>query len=237
MDAGLVAGVLRKVTNPPRRGPDKVQLFCGRLDAGRKELTGRLLAFADLHYINVDEWDMAISYDYAGTDAVLLLGDICRAYAERIRRAVPKDIPVLYVLGNHDRWEEYDGLPGVTGLDGRCVAVKSGVRLAGLGGGTRYKPDEGLAMRTQKEAKKVIRGLPAADILITHASPYRMFADDEAHEGFRAIDDYLRKYRPAYHLFGHNHCSHVEKKGQTACACIFRCAEIDLGTGKIKEIF
>ena len=203
---------------------------------GRK-VAGRIIVFADLHYMNQQEWNMTISYDYGKIDAVILLGDICRAYARQIRKAVPEWIPVLYVLGNHDVWDEYEGIAGMTCLDGRTATVGKGIRFAGLSGGTRYKPAPDMAMRTQKEAEKILRGLPAADILVTHASPYRMFADDDAHEGFREIDSYLSRCRPVYHLFGHNHIPHVEKKGQTTCICIFRCAELDLGAGKLKEIF
>lgn len=202
----------------------------------KEPLKGRLLAFADLHSISRAEWDMIICFDYDRVDAVVLQGDICRAYAERIRRIVPPHVPVLYVLGNHDGWNEYDGLRSMTNLDGRVVTVNN-IRMAGMAGSTRYKPDSTVVMRSQKEAKKIMGKLPAADVLITHASPYHMLADDDAHEGFRAISRYIAKRRPAYHLFGHHHIDHKEKTGSTTCICVFGCAVINVGTGKTTKIF
>ena len=43
-----------------------------------------------------------------------------------------------------------------------------------------------------------------ADILIAHSGSYNKNAD-KSHIGFRAIDDYMKKVRPAYVIHGHDH--------------------------------
>lgn len=204
--------------------------------AKKKKLTGRILAISDLHYIKDSEWNILSGYNYDAVIAVVMLGDISRTRAQSIRKIVPDNVPLLYVLGNHDRWNEYRGIANTYSLDGKAITV-GGIKMTGLSGSTRYKPAPELAMRSQKEAKKITRQLPAADILVTHVSPYHMISDDEAHEGYKAIDHYISNYVPAYHIFGHHHISHAEKYGSTTCICVFRCAEIDLTTGKRRLLF
>ena len=58
---------------------------------------------------------------------------------------------------------------------------------------------------TQREASRMARKLPAADILISHAPPRGIHEepDDRAHEGFDGLRDYVLRAAPRLHLHGH----------------------------------
>ena len=195
-----------------------------------------MLAIADLHYITEEEWAL-LERAADGVDVVLLLGDIEPYDARRIRAVTPDHIRCLYVLGNHDRWGQYDELFGLEDMDGRVVSVKNGIRIAGLSGAPRYKDDPSWAMRTQEEMAEKALSVPAADILITHDSPYHYLNPNHSHEGYGGIDEYLKRNCPSLHLFGHHHIMHEGFYGTSKCVCIFRCALVDVRTGEVTSIF
>lgn len=167
------------------------------------------LALADFHVAMVTENDWSVLEDMivrARPDGVILLGDIFRKDAERIAK-MAKGIPCLYVLGNHDEWDQYDGIDGLQNLDGTVTEV-CGIRLAGISGAPRYNNDVKRAMRTQEEVLAAADTLPAADILVSHESPYHLLNPNHSHEGFLGITEYLSRHHTAVHLFGHHHIPH-----------------------------
>ena len=85
---------------------------------------------------------------------------------------VVKSKPVFSIPGNHDTWDMFDEL-SVVNLHGKSE-VFHGVRFAGFGGSVRYKKGP-YAMHTQEECRKLIKDLPAADILISHDCMYGLF--------------------------------------------------------------
>ena len=68
--------------------------------------------------------------------SIIACGDLNRHYLEYLATMAP--MPVLYVHGNHD--ESYDLRPpqGVICIDDD-VYIHNGLRIAGLGGGCRYR--------------------------------------------------------------------------------------------------
>ena len=60
---------------------------------------------------------------------------------------------------------------------------------------------------TQREAKKLIRKLPAADVLLCHCPPRGVNddPDDPAHVGFDALRDWVLEHQPRWLLHGHVH--------------------------------
>jgi Icc-related predicted phosphoesterase len=60
---------------------------------------------------------------------------------------------------------------------------------------------------TQKEACKLARKLPAADILLCHCPPLGINDDpeDRAHIGFEGLRDWVDEHRPRHVLHGHTH--------------------------------
>ena len=64
----------------------------------------KLLVFADLHWMNDEDWETIRSIKKFGADAIVLLGDIMLEEARAIAENTPKGIPILAVYGNHDVW-------------------------------------------------------------------------------------------------------------------------------------
>ena len=125
-------------------------------------------------------------------DVVLSCGDLPFDYVEFIVSRA--DVPLLYVLGNHDpglapadsTWAPLrteapvPGPQGCDNADGRVLEV-SGLRIGGLGVSIRYKPGpnqytqaqmrrRALALELRARLRRV-RGGRKLDILLTHARP------------------------------------------------------------------
>ena len=98
--------------------------------------------------------------------------------------------------------------------DGKVVLV-NGVRILGLGGSIRYRPDA-QNMYTEKEMRRRIASLRGLlrrtggfDILLTH-SPILGLGDQDnrTHRGFECFGPLLEKYHPAVMVHGHVHQSY-----------------------------
>lgn len=161
-------------------------------------------------------------------DVVLSCGDLPFDYLEYLVSRL--DVPLLYVLGNHDpslkpadpTWaplqadEPVPGPRGCDSVDGRVVEA-AGLCIAGLGGSVRYR--RGANQYTQGEMrmravnlelrlrlKRARRGRRALDILVTHAPPFGVVsAQDAAHAGFVAFERVIRRFEPLLTVHGHIH--------------------------------
>jgi uncharacterized protein len=158
---------------------------------------------------------------FGDVDLILGCGDLPFYYLEFIVSAL--DVPLLYVLGNHDRGPQYtaDGrvLTSVQGghnIHGHVVQ-EQGLLIAGLEGSMRYRPEAPL-MYTEAEMRlEVLKLLPrlwlnrmkhgrALDILITHSPPRGIHdQSDLPHKGFEVFLPLLKFARPRYLLHGHIH--------------------------------
>jgi Icc-related predicted phosphoesterase len=132
-------------------------------------------------------------------DVVVTLGDLDPDVLDPLGRF---DLPVLGVYGNHDDGRYLDAA-NTTNLH-LARAEVGGITFAGFQGCVRYKPGAALQY-TQRQASRLARRLPAADILISHAPPRGVHEepDDRAHEGFVALRDYIERVGPRLHLHGH----------------------------------
>jgi Icc-related predicted phosphoesterase len=79
-----------------------------------------------------------------------------------------------------------------------------GLTLAGFQGSVRYKPNAPFQY-TQKDAAKLARRLPKADVLLSHSPPRGVHEepDDRAHEGFDGLRAYIEEHQPRYAIHGH----------------------------------
>ncbi len=145
----------------------------------------------------------------SGIDLILSAGDLPSSYLSFITCFT--NAPVVYVHGNHD--DKYAQKPpeGCLCADGKIVQLK-GIRILGLGGSLRYRPDA-VNMYSEQEMEDRIRSLRWSlrstggfDILLTH-SPIRGVGDQEhiSHRGFECFGPLLDKYRPAVMIHGHVH--------------------------------
>jgi Icc-related predicted phosphoesterase len=133
-------------------------------------------------------------------DAVVLLGDLDPEWLDPLSRFA--DLPVLGVYGNHDDGS-YLEARNTTDLHLSCADVGD-LRFAGFEGCVRYKHDVPLQY-SQREASKLARRIPAADILLSHAPPRGVHEepDDRAHEGFDALRAYIEAVQPRLAIHGH----------------------------------
>jgi Icc-related predicted phosphoesterase len=157
----------------------------------------RVLALADKRP-PVDAATMALQ---ARVDAVVCLGDLDLAWIESITSL---DLPKLGVHGNHDP-EHVLREVEVKDLHMRRTSL-GGMTFAGFEGCVRYRR-HGDHQYTQKEASKLARKLPAADVLLCHCPPRGINDDpeDPAHTGFEGLRDWVDRYGPRHVLHGHTH--------------------------------
>ena len=145
----------------------------------------------------------------SGVDLILSAGDLPASYLSYLTCFT--NAPVIYVHGNHD--DRYAQKPpeGCLCADGKIMQIK-GVRILGLGGSVRYRPD-GVNMYSEKEMAARIRSLRRRlhftggfDILLTHA-PIRGVGDQDSvsHRGFECFGPLLDRYSPAVMIHGHMH--------------------------------
>ena len=167
----------------------------------------RILALADEPSDRL--WSDRCRDALSGIDLILSAGDLPSSYLSFITCFT--NAPVIYVHGNHD--DKYAQKPpeGCLCADGKIVQLK-GVRILGLGGSLRYRPDA-VNMYSEQEMEDRIRSLRwnlrstgGFDILLTH-SPIRGVGDQEhiSHRGFECFGPLLDKYRPAVMIHGHVH--------------------------------
>lgn len=161
----------------------------------------------------------------ADCDACFFLGDHDSRDLKRILSIIPPE-KCYGIPGNHDNWDVYRDT-GITDIHGKCIEL-DGVTIAGLGGSIRYKNHPTRAMLSQEEAAGVLSGLPDEhiDLLFTHSPAYSFDPEaDPAHEGFRAIDAFVREKQIPYHLFGHIH--------KPTVACVDGCLHQSIYPAKV----
>lgn len=150
----------------------------------------------------------AVRERFAGVDLLLGCGDLPAGYLEYL--VTQLNLPLFYVPGNHD--PDDFAVPGGTSVDGRVVRHGK-LRIAGLGGSLRYKPD-GRHQYTQGQMCWRAAGLLAAalargtriDILVTHAPPRGVHeGPDPVHQGFSSFRPLLRLARVRLMVHGHSH--------------------------------
>lgn len=148
----------------------------------------------------------------AGVDLIIACGDLKPSYLEFF--ATMSNVPVLYILGNHDSWYPRKNAGGCTCIEDTIYEF-NGIRILGLGGSMRYQPDVS-GQYTEQEMNKRIQNLrwslfkkKGFDILVTH-SPAKGFndLDDLPHRGFECFHKLLTHYQPKLFIHGHVHASY-----------------------------
>ena len=144
-----------------------------------------------------------------GVDLILSAGDLPPSYLSFLTCFT--SAPVIYVHGNHDDIYEKKPPEGCLCADGKILLI-GGVRILGLGGSFRYRPDC-VNMYTEPEMqsrilnlRRKLRATGGFDILLTHA-PIRGVGDEDhpSHRGFECFGPLLDRYHPAVMVHGHMH--------------------------------
>ena len=144
-----------------------------------------------------------------GVDLILSAGDLPPSYLSFLTCFT--SAPVIYVHGNHDDIYEKKPPEGCLCADGKILLI-GGVRILGLGGSFRYRPDC-VNMYTEPEMqsrilnlRRKLRATGGFANLLTHA-PIRGVGDEDhpSHRGFECFGPLLDRYRPAVMVHGHMH--------------------------------
>jgi Icc-related predicted phosphoesterase len=192
----------------------------------------RALALADRPF-HADPGALVAQHDL---DLVLTLGDLQPSWVETLDRV---RVPKLGVRGNHDA-EPYMEHFGIEDLHMRRVELDSGLSLCGFEGCVAYRRGRGSSgpAYTQREAAKLIRKLPPADVVLCHCPPYGVNddPDDPAHVGFIALRDWVLDHRPRLLLHGHTHPNPgtlVERLGDTRVVYVNGARVVELEAAQI----
>jgi Icc-related predicted phosphoesterase len=161
----------------------------------------RVLALADRPF----HADPAVLAEQHGVDAIVCLGDLQPSWMETLDRV---RLPKLGVLGNHDD-DPYMDWFGIEDMHMRRIELDHGPSVAGFEGCVSYRRGIGPVgpSYSQRQAAKLLRRLPAADIVVTHCPPYGVNddPDDPAHVGFTALREWVLEHKPKVLLHGHTH--------------------------------
>ena len=155
-------------------------------------------------------WDYFRKETFEDIDLIVSCGDLKAEYLSFLTTMT--SIPVLYIKGNHDKYE--------VNVPEGCISIEDdiyefeGVRLLGLGGCQRY--NRGDNQYTEKEMQKRIARLrwklfrkKGFDILVTHAPAFGINDDtDLCHTGFKCFNRLIAKYKPKYFVNGHVHLTY-----------------------------
>jgi Icc-related predicted phosphoesterase len=145
---------------------------------------------------------------YKDIDLIISCGDLPPEFLSALRHRF--DVPLMYVLGNHDLRYSASAPLGCSCIDRRIVTFGA-VTLVGFSGSRWY--NGGMNQYTEKEMERFIgrmrfslwrHGRP--DIVVTHAPPrYVNDAEDPCHKGFNSFSRFIEKYNPSYFIHGHIH--------------------------------
>ena len=189
----------------------------------------KILFLADLHDFNINNLNKIDNLEY---DLCILLGDITKKSLDVIKSKITT--PLYGITGNHDDINLLNRC-GIEDISFKTININN-ISICGIPGGVRYK--RGMySMFTQEEMTQKIKNLDNCDMLISHESGYHYINTDISHEGFIAIDKYIKEKCPIYNIFGHHHQQKYFEIHNTKCYCVYQCSILDYDLGKINNIF
>ncbi len=120
------------------------------------------------------------------------------------------NVPLLYILGNHDIRYKTAPPDGCRNIDRRIVTFEE-KKIIGFSGSRWY--NGGVNQYTENEMRKFISKMRyslwkggSPDLVLTHAPPRHVNdAEDLCHRGFKKFNNFINKYKPSYFLHGHIH--------------------------------
>jgi Icc-related predicted phosphoesterase len=150
---------------------------------------------------------------FPGVDLILSCGDLPPEYLSFL--AATFNVPLYYVLGNHDIRFDLKLPDGCIDLHAKLVTFQ-GIHILGLEGSLWY--NGGPHQYTEGQMRKTVSGLrpniwrqKGVDIIITHAPPRHIHdAEDQCHKGFEVYQWLIDHYSPAYFIHGHIHVTFTD---------------------------
>jgi predicted phosphodiesterase len=184
----------------------------------------RILIISDIHYTLTPTEEKIFSQEF---DQCWILGDISSQIVNALMYSAK--YPVYGVLGNHDSeksfcLKENSLVPKRIEIQNinKKLVNEDGFSITGISGSSRYKSDPNYVMITQEESLELFNEMEKADILISHDSAFNIHSKEKNKEGLKGITEYINKYQPKLHIYGHHHNFHSYNIGDTLCICNFR---------------
>ena len=187
----------------------------------------KLLFIADTHNC-LKEGNETLKFiqEQKGYDYCILLGDHSASDIEEILKVIPLN-KICGILGNHDSWNKYENY-GITNINGKFIDIK-GIKIAGLGGGFKYKNSNEYVLYTHEESIQIANTIEKTDILITHDKAFIEDNNNPAHDGLKGITEYIYKNHIALHIHGHLHEEKEEiLKNGTKSICLYMAKLLEL---------
>jgi Icc-related predicted phosphoesterase len=151
-------------------------------------------------------------------DLIISCGDLPPEFLTELRARY--DVPLLYVLGNHDL--RYGTAPpcGCQCIDRRLITLHDGLRILGFSGSRWYNGN--INQYTEQEMAVFIRKMRltlwfsrGVDLVVTHAPPRHIHdAEDRCHKGFKSFNSLINRYQPAYFVHGHIHTHFTDEEAR-----------------------
>lgn len=197
-----------------------------------------LLLFSDFHNaIDLNALSTILSQQ-PHPDAALTLGDISTSDLIAIKEMLPTT-PFFGVCGNHDGSSTLEQA-GIQNIHASSAEV-SGLRLTGFEGSVKYKRGP-YVMYSQEESLAIAKGLPPADILISHDRAFSGRKPDlrteytkNPHEGLIGITTYLREHNPFLHIHGHTHENQIGTQRGTCTVVVYGAAALTINNRQIES--
>ena len=148
------------------------------------------------------------SADLHDIGMIVSCGDLPPEFLTRLRTRY--DVPLFYILGNHDLRYAASPPQGCLCIDRRIVR-HGGLRIVGFSGSRWYNGN--VNQYTEKEMASFIRRLlfslwlaRGVDLVVTHAPPRHVHdAEDRCHRGFESFNTFIARWKPACLVHGHIH--------------------------------
>ena len=143
-----------------------------------------------------------------GIDLIISCGDLPPEYLSSLKNRY--DVPLLYVLGNHDLRYAKTPPVGCRNIHRKTITLDH-LRITGFSGSRWYNGN--INQYTEREMGAFIRRLRfqlwrtrGTDLVVTHAPPrYINDAEDRCHRGFHVFRKFIDRYQPPVFLHGHIH--------------------------------
>lgn len=143
-----------------------------------------------------------------GIELILGCGDLPPEYLSSLRHKY--DVPLFYVLGNHDIRYKEQPPTGCYHID-RKIVTFGDINITGFSGSRWYNGN--INQYTEQQMARYVKKMwfslwrkGGIDLVVTHAPPRFIHdAEDPCHKGFRAFRRFIDKYNPSYFIHGHIH--------------------------------
>jgi Icc-related predicted phosphoesterase len=166
----------------------------------------KLLTVSDMESAYI--WDHFDPEAFRGIDIIISCGDLKASYLSFLVTMIPA--PLLYVRGNHDERYKIKPPEGCMSIEETFTELK-GLRIGGLSG-CKACGSNGLVFPEDKMTEKVrklekeVKKTGGIDVFVTHAPAFDLGdGPDEFHRGFKCYRDFIERWQPMFHLYGHRH--------------------------------